>query len=104
MRGKKYLNFILTINAILLTCLLWVQVADKAMFSESAEAQVRDRRPGTRNPNEVGPPTIFPNDADQRERGIDQMKKMNQTLEALKNHIESGALKVEVSNADQFGG
>ena len=104
MRGKKYLNFILTINAILLACLLWVQVSENVVFAENADAQVRDRRPGTRNLKEVGPPIVIPNAAGQRQAAVEQMKKMNQTLEALKSFIEKGSLTVEVSNADQFGG
>lgn len=104
MRDKKYLNFILTINAVLLACLLWTQVAEKGILAEDATAQVRDRRPGTRNLREVGPPITIPNASSQRQAAVDEMKKLNRTLEALKSHIEGGSLTVEVTNADDLDG
>lgn len=94
MRRNSYLNVILTVNALLLAGLVWVQVADEPLMANTATAQVRSK------PTEIK----VPNAAAQRQAIVDELKKTNQSLEALKRTIESGGLQVEVANAEQFGG
>lgn len=92
MRRKNYLNGILTVNAALLTGLLWVQLAGQPVFSNTAAAQSsRDRSP-----------VKVPNAASQRQKIIEELGKLSQSVEAMKRHVESGSLKVEVTNLDQI--
>ena len=93
MRKDTYLNIILTVNAILLATMLWVQVADQPILAENAVAQRR-----TKPPNQF----TFPNDAAQRQKLIEEMQKMSKSVEATRKLIESGKLRVEVTNLDQI--
>jgi hypothetical protein len=93
MRRKRYFNGILTVNAALLAGLLWVQVAGENTLTPTAEAQVRGR------PSEIPSPL---NPANQRLQIIESLGKLNQSVEALKKQLESGSIKVEVTNLDQM--
>ena len=93
MRRDTYLNIILTVNAILLATMLWVQVADQPLLAENAVAQRR-----TKPSNQF----TFPNDAAQRQKLIEEMRKMGKSVEATRKLIESGKLRVEVTNLDQI--
>ena len=93
MRKDTYLNIILTVNAILLATMLWVQIADQPLLAENASAQRR-----TKPSNQF----VFPNDADQRQKLIEEMKKMNKSMEATRKLIESGKLRVEVTNLSEI--
>lgn len=92
MRRDTYLNIILTVNAILLATMLWVQVADQPLLAENAVAQ---RRTKPKKP-------FVPNDAEQRQKLIVEMQKMGKSMEATRKLIESGKLRVEVTNLDQI--
>ncbi len=96
MRRRNYLNGILTVNAVLLTGLLWVQVAGHPLPANSATAQVRSKPRGQQI-------VVPPNAAGQRQKMIEGMKTLNQSVEALKQQIESGTIKVEVTNLDEIG-
>jgi len=93
MKREQYLNVILTINALLLASLIWTQVADQPVLATTVEAQ------SARNP-----PVRVPNAAEQRKRIADEVQALNKTVEATRKMIESGAIKVEVTNLDQMGG
>lgn len=93
MRKDTYLNIILTVNAILLATMLWVQVADQPLLAENASAQRR-----TKPSNQF----VFPNDAAQRQKLIEEMKKMSKSMEATRKLIESGKLRVEVTNLGEI--
>ncbi len=95
MRRKTYLNGILTINAALLTGLLWVQVADQPVLANTASAQVRTSR------GQAPPMATF--EYTQRQKIIDELVKLGKSMEAMKKQIVSGTIKVEVSNLDQVG-
>ena len=100
MRKDTYLNIILTVNAILLATMLWVQVADNPILAENATAQSRSKpRKSTAN---RGKPFVFPNDADQRQKQIDEMIKIGKSIEATRKLIESGNLRVEVTNLGEI--
>ena len=92
MKRDQYLNVILTINALLLATLIWVQVAERPVLAESATAQ------DSRNPIKV------PNAANQRKQIADEVKTLTKTLEETRKMLESTTLKVEVTNIDQMGG
>ena len=69
-----------------------VAVADQPVLAGPAIAQ------SPRNPVRV------PNAAEQRKRIADEVQALNKTVEATRKMIESGAIKVEVTNLDQLGG
>ena len=97
MRRRNYLNVILTINAALLAGLVWVQVADRPLLAGEASAQSRTRPP------QGEPPIVPPNAASQRHEMVGELKKLGQSLEAIKRQLDAG-IKVEVTNLDQMGG
>ena len=100
MRKDTYLNIILTVNAILLATMLWVQVADNPILSEDATAQTRSKpRGSSRGSNK---PFVFPNDADQRQKQIEEMIKIGKSIEATRKLIESGNIRVEVTNLGEI--
>lgn len=90
MRRDTYLNVILTVNAMLLAGMLWTQVAEKPLLAETAIAQ------GSRNR------VTIPNAANQRKLIADEIKKLNKSMEATRKLIESGKIKIEVTNLDQI--
>ncbi len=92
MKREQYLNVILTINALLLASMIWIQIAEQPVLAGPAVAQ-----DGRRNPIRV------PNAAEQRKRIADEVQTLNRTLEATRKMIESGVIKVEVTNLDQIG-
>ncbi len=92
MRRDTYLNIILTVNAILLATMLWVQIADQPLLAENAVAQ---RRTIPKKP-------FVPNDAAQLQKLIEETKKMSNSMEAIHKLIESGKLRVEVTNLGEI--
>jgi len=100
MRKSTYLNVILTVIAILLSSMLWVQVADQPILAENATAQSRSKpRKSTAS---RGKPFVFPNDSDQRQKLIEEMKKVVTAVEATRKLIESGNIRVEVTNLSEI--
>ena len=79
-RGHKPIVTLLTINALRLGALLWVQVAARPLFATPALAQTRQ----------------LPNSGAQRERMITLLATMNRSLEETKSLLESGRVKVVV--------
>jgi len=95
MMGRKqvrYLNFILTVNAVLLACFLWAHIADRPILSDIAEAQVRTAR-------DVPAP---PNAAEQRAEMIKALRQMNKSMNRVESSITSGSLQVKVTNLDEI--
>jgi acetamidase/formamidase len=92
MRQSKYLNVILTVNAVLLAGLLWTQIASAPVLAQDAVAQVRATR---------AVPTI-PNAAEQRKKMIDALQEIRQSADATKQLLESGQVKVQVTNLDDI--
>ena len=90
MRQGTYLNVILTVNAVLLGGLLWTHVASSPILEQSATAQV-----GAKDGAGV------PNAADQRQKMIEALRDIKASVDSTKKLVESGKLKVEVTNFDQ---
>jgi hypothetical protein len=89
MRQSTYLNVILTINAALLTGLLWTQFVGAPSLTSQALAQTT---PG------VG----IPNAAEQRQRMIETMREIKASIEVTRKLLESGKVKVEVANIKEL--
>lgn len=91
----RYLNVILTVVALLLGALVWTQVASRPMFADQAEAQVRSGR-------ESLPPGGFPNASQQRDKIVKSIEKMTKAVDGLSKDLDSGKVKVEVTNLDEI--
>ena len=85
MRQSRYLNVILTVNAVLLSGLLWTQVAERPMLAAEATAQSRN----TATP---------PNSAELRKRQLDETKALRRSVDELTKLVKSGNIKVKVTN------
>lgn len=96
MRQATYLNVILTINAGLLTGLLWGQLAGGSLLSSSASAQSLSS-----SGNTTGQSAIPVTAADQRQRQIEILRDLKSSVDSLKKTVEGG-IKVEVSNIDEL--
>lgn len=92
MRRGRYLNFILTVNAVLLTALVWTQLVGGPVLSSggAAQAQVGRDVPG------------IPNAASQRHRMIELMTEMNRNMGANHKLLDDGRLRVRVTNLDEI--
>jgi hypothetical protein len=90
MRHTRYLNVILTVNAILLAALVWTQVAGSPLLAEQAAAQ-KDRAGG-------GMATA----GAQRLRMVEALKDVQRSVEASKRLLESGKVRVQVTNLDEI--
>ena len=91
----KYLNVILTVNAVLLTGLLWTQVAATPLLAGTAEAQNRTYGPKV---------PVIPNAAKQRDATIKAVKDVERAVNGLKASLENGRIKVQVSNLAELNG
>ncbi|MHC5026264.1 MAG: hypothetical protein ACYTGR_05820 [Planctomycetota bacterium] len=92
MNASKYLNGILTVNAILLGGLLWTQVANTPLLAEEASAQARS---GGK------PPAGFTNAGTQRQEMVRALKEVEAAVKKNSKLLESGRLKVQVTNLDE---
>ena len=81
-RGQRIIASLLTVNAVLLGGLLWVQIAEKPVFAESAYAQ----RGGQ-----------LPNAGAQRDLMIQQLTQIQQATQATQKVLESGTVKVVIT-------
>lgn len=84
MRQGTYLNVILTINAMLLAVLAWTQLAGQSPMVQTAEAQG------------VGGGMVSA--ADQRQRMIDSLRDVRQSVNETNRLLERGTLRVHVAN------
>ena len=91
----KYLNVILTVNAALLSALLWTQFAgtEAAAFGQSASAYQSPSMP---------PETGIPNAGAQRQRQIEELQQLRASVDAMKKTLEGGKMKVIVANTDEI--
>ena len=93
MRQTRYLNIILTVNAVLLGALLWTALIGRPLLSEPAEAQVRTRF--------TVPPNV-PNAGAQRAAIVNELREMNALLDSTRDTLLSGRIKVQVTNVDSL--
>jgi hypothetical protein len=87
MRQGTYLNVILTVNAVLLGGIVWTQIAGRPVLEQTATAQVG---------------TGVPNAADQRQKMIEALRDMKTSIDANTKLMQSGKLKVEVTNLNEI--
>ena len=92
-KQTRCLNALLTINGLLLGALLWTQLADQPLLAGEADAQMRASAS-----TEGG----VPNAAQQRQKMIDALEDMKKSVDAMNKTMESGNLKVEVTNLDEI--
>lgn len=82
MRRRHYLNAILTVNAILLTGVIWVVGADRAPFAATARADE---------------PRGIPDAGSQRNEMIRELRRLNEQMEALRKDFDERVLNVKVT-------
>lgn len=85
----RYLNIILTVNALLLTVLVWTQLAGHGPLVQRADAQ------------SAGGGSMV-SAAEQRQRMIESMRDMRQAVNETNRLLERGTLKVTVMNAHEL--
>ncbi len=90
-RRMRYLNAVLTVNAVLLTGLLWMQIVEQPVLSETAVAE-QSNKPGIR----------VPNAAEQRKKMHDELKLIKRSVDLTRRTLEAGKIKVEVTNLSDF--
>src|SRR5262245_27213510 len=90
MRRRNYLNAILTVNAALLTGLLWTQVVGRPLVS-SARAD-----------DDTEPQQGIPNAGKQREVMITQLKSIDEAVRQMHQTLSAGKIKVELRNIDEL--
>jgi hypothetical protein len=88
MRQGRYLNVILTVNAALLSALVWNGIAERPLLSTQAHAQ--------------GVPEGVPNAGMRRQQVIDGLRDVRSQLDGMRRTLESGAVKVQVTNLDEL--
>lgn len=98
MRQGAYLNVILTVNAVLLGGVLWTQVASHPGLTQSASAQSTPSGAPVGQAHGVG----IPNAGDQRQKMIEALRELTASVESSRKLMESGKLKVQVTNLDQI--
>ena len=91
MQRTTYLNVILTVNAGLLSVLVWTQLSSRPLLAQTAEAQISS-----------GATAGIPNAAGQREQMIRHLDRINRNMESMAKLMESGKAKVEVTNLSEI--
>lgn len=87
MRQRTYLNAILTVNAVLLAAILGALLSDGNPLGPRSATAAGDG---------------FPNAASQRQQIVQAINDMKKSVEATTRKLESGKLKVEVTNLDEI--
>jgi hypothetical protein len=82
MRDNKYLNVILTINAVLLAAVLWLQFSGP----QRAAAQTSG----------------LPDAGAQRRQMIDSLGRIERSMAETRSLLEKGKVRVEVTNVSQL--
>jgi len=90
MRQRKYLNVILTVNALLLAALTWTQIAATPLLASEASADTKRPRIGV------------PNAAAQRQDMIRAIRDLQRTNDETRRLLESGKIKVQVTNLGEL--
>lgn len=84
----RFLNVILTVNAVALSAIAWTQLAG-APLSNSAQAQT---------PPEQG----IPNAGAQRQRMIQELQGLRESVDSMKKQLDGGKMKVIIANIDEL--
>lgn len=92
-RQGRYLNIILTVNAILLSALVWMQITGNTQSGSF----------GTQPAFAQSPPTGgIPNAGGQRERMISELQAIKSSIETLRKNVEGGKMKVTIANVEEL--
>lgn len=102
MNAQRYTNVLLTINALLLAALLWVLVVERPIFAGEAEARVVKSPLVDKHVSGKQKAPVFANATGQRQEIIAQLKLLNAGLARQQSMLESGRMKVEVTNLDEI--
>jgi hypothetical protein len=89
-RSQQYLNGILTVNAVLLACLVWTNIS-----SGPSRADAAPMLPQVQDDVQTGG---VPNAAAQRERTISEIRALREDLRQLEQGMTSGKIKVNIGN------
>ena len=93
MRQSKYLNFILTINALLLAALVWSVAVNQPLLAGEAHATTpQSRTKKARTPGGI------PNSSQQRNEMVVAMREMKASMDSTRKLLESGNVRVQVTN------
>jgi hypothetical protein len=94
-RSRGFLSGILTVNAVLLAALVWTNITEGPSRAEAAPvapvAQSDD-------PPQIG----VPNAGAQRERLIAEVRSLREDVRALEQAVNSGRMKVTISNFSEL--
>lgn len=92
MRQRRYLNVILTVNAALLTVLVWNGLSGQPVLSNDAHAQTQ----GT------GVGDGVPNAGKQRQYILEAIREIRTELRTMEAMMASGEMKVQVANIEEL--
>jgi hypothetical protein len=92
MRQSRYLNVILTVNALLLGAVLWTQFAGGSGLAQPAMAQAQQQ------------PNPLMQAGEQRVRMVENLDRLTQNITSLQQMLESGRVKVQVTNIRELSG
>ncbi|MHC4140335.1 MAG: hypothetical protein ACYSUF_00150 [Planctomycetota bacterium] len=79
-RAQRVIASLLTVNALLLAGLVWVQIAERPLLATPAVAQQRS----------------LPNAGGQRDQMVALLNEIRKTSEATRRVLETGRVRVEV--------
>ena len=95
MRQSRYLNVILTVNAVLLAGLLYTQVVNEPLFATEANAQSRTKQ--------AKPADAMMATNTQQRAAIDEaLRDQVAAVEKMAKLLQSGKVRVEVTNVGDF--
>ena len=102
MRRMKSTNILLTVNAVLMSALLWSQVVGGGAGAGSGQLLVD--LPGTSAyaQSPLTSPDGVPNAGKQRQQTIDELRALRATVESMKSMLQGTPMKVQVVNAEEL--
>ncbi len=92
-RQGRFLNAILTVNAILLGVLLWTQFANHPPVVDSASAQSRTKTPLPNSGRGVYAA---------QSHNVKILRDLEKAVNSIQSTLESGRMRVEVVNLDEI--
>ena len=97
MRRMKSTNILLAVNAVLMSAVLWTNLAggttdrQPLLAGRSAHAQ-----------SPLNSADGVPNAGRQRQQTVEELRALNATVESLKSLLNGPAIKVQVMNLDEM--
>ncbi len=81
-KTQRAIASLLTVNALLLAGLLWVQIAETPIMAKTASAAQQRQR--------------LPNAGAQRQQMVSLLNEIRKSVESTKKTLESGRIKVQI--------